>query len=69
LTKLSQNSSERPLYLMKHALYSNGLMEIVRPLNRSWTYDTYFSLYRAIHPEEKVRGELSGYHKNTIQFN
>ena len=40
-----------------------GLMEIVRSLNRSWTYDTYFSLYIAtcIHPGGKVRGEMSGY--------
>jgi len=27
-----------------------GLMEIVRSLNRGWIYDTYFSLYSAIHP-------------------
>jgi len=33
-----------------------GLMEIVRSLNRSWIDDTYFSLYRPIHPEGKVRG-------------
>jgi len=26
-----------------------GLMETFRSLNRSWIYDTYFSLYRAIH--------------------
>src|SRR6218665_3926508 len=30
-----------------------GLMVIVRSLNRSWIYDTYLSLYRAIHPGEK----------------
>ena len=46
-------------------------MEIVWSLNRSWIYDTYFSLYRAIHsirgesPGEmsgrNVRGEMSGY--------
>ena len=52
-----------PYYLMKHVLCSNGswiLMEIVRSLNRSWIYDTYFSLYRAIHLGENVRGEMSG---------
>src|SRR6218665_1836482 len=39
-----------------------GLMEIVRSLNRSWIYGTYFSLYRAIHPGGNVReGEMSGY--------
>src|SRR6218665_718635 len=38
-----------------------GLMEIVRSLNRSWIYNTYFSLYRAIHPGRNVRGEMSGY--------
>src|SRR6218665_3174980 len=38
-----------------------GLMEIVRSLNRSWIYDTYFSLYRAIHPGEFGGGEMSGY--------
>jgi len=37
-----------------------GLMEIVRSLNRSWIYDTYFSLYRAIHPGGKVRGKYPG---------
>src|SRR6218665_1970027 len=26
-----------------------GLMEIVRSLNGSWIYDSYFSLYRPIH--------------------
>jgi len=31
-----------------------GLMEIVRYVNRSWNYDTYFSLYRAFHPGRKV---------------
>src|SRR6218665_3263311 len=35
-----------------------GLMEIVRSLNSSWIYDTYFSLYRAIHPG-KSRGKSS----------
>src|SRR6218665_545568 len=37
-----------------------GLMEIVRSLNRSWIYDTYFSLglHRAIHPGGKVRGNV-----------
>jgi len=47
-----------------------GLMEIVRSLNRSWIYDTYFSLYRAIHPEKAQRKkcpeEMSGYPKPTI---
>src|SRR6218665_1549663 len=38
-----------------------GLMDIVRSVNKSWIYDTYFSLYRAFHPGGKVRGELSGY--------
>src|SRR6218665_1139965 len=41
-----------------------GLMEIVRSLNRSRIYDTYFSLYRAIHPGEKsgeCPGEMSEY--------
>src|SRR6218665_722814 len=37
-----------------------GWTEIVRSVNRSWIYDTYFSLYRAIHPVGKVRGEMSG---------
>jgi len=37
-----------------------GLMEIVRSLNRNWIYDTYFSLYRAIHPGRKVRGKCPG---------
>jgi len=42
-------------------------MEIVRSLNRSLAYNTYFRLYRAIHPGgkvrgENVRGEMSGYH-------
>jgi len=32
-----------------------GLMDIVRSVNRSWIYDSYFSLYRPIHP-----GEMSG---------
>src|SRR6218665_1141016 len=37
----------------------DGLMEIVRSLNRSWIYDTYFSLYRAtcIHPGGKFGGK------------
>src|SRR6218665_3392759 len=33
-----------------------GLKEIVRSLYRSWIYDTYFSLYRAIHPGGKNSG-------------
>src|SRR6218665_2935591 len=35
-----------------------GLMEIVRPLNRSWICDTYFTLYRAIHPGERSGGNV-----------
>ena len=35
-------------------------MEIVRSLNRSWIYDTYFSLYRPIHSEEKSGGNVKG---------
>ena len=31
------------------------LMEIVRSVNRSWIYDTYFSLYRAF-----IRGKSPG---------
>ena len=31
-------------------------MEIVLPVNRSWIYDSYFSLYRPIHPGGNVRG-------------
>src|SRR6218665_3064571 len=34
-----------------------GLMQTVRSLNRSWIYDTYLSLYRAIHLGEKSRGK------------
>jgi len=34
-----------------------GLMEIVLSLNRSWIYDTYFSLYRPIHTGEKSGGK------------
>ena len=34
-----------------------GLMEIVRSVNRSWIYDTQFSLYRAFHPGEKSGGK------------
>jgi len=34
-----------------------GLMEIVRSLNRSWIYDTYFSLCIELF----IRGEMSGY--------
>ena len=43
-------------------------MEIVRSLNRprSWIYDTYFTLYRAIlrgeSPGEMSGGMMSGYH-------
>jgi len=33
-----------------------GLMEIVRSVNISWIYDTYFSLYRANHPGKKSGG-------------
>src|SRR6218665_2709871 len=45
-----------------------GLMEIVRSINRSWIYDSYFSLYRPIHPGLNVRGELSESHPASIQF-
>src|SRR6218665_498775 len=38
-----------------------GLMEIVQSVNRSWIYDSYFSLYRPIHPGEMSVGELSKY--------
>ena len=41
-------------------------MEIVRSLNRSWIYDTYLSLYRAIHPGKKFGGEMSGYHTKHV---
>ena len=30
-------------------------MDIVRSVNRSWIYDTQFSLYRAFHPGGKVK--------------
>ena len=36
-----------------------ALVEIVRSLYRSWLYDSYFSLYRPIHPG-KSPGEMSG---------
>ena len=39
-----------------------GLMEIVRSVNRSWIYDSHFSLYRPIHPGGgKCPGELYEY--------
>ena len=45
-----------------------GLWEIVRSVNRSWIYDTYFSVYRAFHPGERSGemsgGGMSGYHNN-----
>ena len=46
-----------------------GLVEIVRSVNRSWLYDSYFSLYRPIHPGGNVRGEMSwgGNCSNTAQ--
>ena len=31
-------------------------METVRSLNRSWIYDTYFSLYGAVHKVRHARG-------------
>ena len=34
-------------------------MEIVQSVKRSWINDAYFSLYRPIHPEGKVRREMS----------
>src|SRR6218665_2198059 len=37
-----------------------GLMKLVQSLNRSWTYDSYFSLHRPIHRKGKVRGKCSG---------
>src|SRR6218665_4199975 len=37
-----------------------GLMETVRSVNRSWIYDSYFSLYRPIYPGGNVHGEMSG---------
>ena len=47
--------------MMKHVPCSSGtLMEIVRSLNRSWIYDTYFSLYKAIHPGESPGGISEG---------
>ena len=35
-------------------------MEIVQSISRSLIYDSYFSLYRPIHPGGNVRGEMSG---------
>jgi len=48
---------------MKYVLCSNGswIDGNIWSLNRSWYYDTYFSLYRAIHPGERSGG-MSGYH-------
>ena len=40
-----------------------GLMEIVRPLNRSWIHATYFSLYRAIFIRGKCPGECPDTHR------
>src|SRR6218665_2103107 len=39
-----------------------GLMEIhvVRSVNRRWIYDSYFSLYRPIHPGGNARGKCPG---------
>ena len=42
-------------------------MEILLSVNRNWIYDSYFSLYRPIHPgemsgREMSEGELSEYH-------
>ena len=31
------------------------MMDIVQSVNRNWIYDTYLSLYRALHPGGKVR--------------
>jgi len=42
-----------------------GLMEIVRFLNRSWIYDTYFSWYRLIHRGEKSKGKFPGKYPDT----
>jgi len=51
-----------------------GLMNIVRFLNRSWIYDTYFSLYLElfIRGKSELRGmsegEMSGYyHRRSIR--
>ena len=35
-----------------------GLMEIVRSVNRSLIYDSYFCVYRPIHPGGNVRGDI-----------
>ena len=48
---------------MKYVLFKwklDGWMEIVRSLNKSWIYDTYFSLYRAIHLGVKDREKCPG---------
>jgi len=37
-----------------------GLMEIVRSLNRSWIYDTYFSYIELFIRGEKSGEEMSG---------
>src|SRR6218665_3031078 len=50
-----------------------GLMKMVQSLTRSWICDTYFSLYRVIHPEKspgeksegKCPGEMSEYRFNS----
>ena len=45
------------------------LMEKVLSVNRSWIYDTYFSLYRAFHPGAKSGGwEMSGYQRYTLMI-
>jgi len=36
-----------------------GLMELVLSLNRSWIYDTDFSLYRPIYTGRMSGGEMS----------
>src|SRR6218665_2689367 len=51
------------LYLMKHVLSSNGswIDENSWSINRSWIFDTYFTLYRAIHPGGNVRIPVESY--------
>ena len=36
-----------------------GCLEIVRSVNRSWIYGSYFSLYTPIHPGGISRGKIS----------
>jgi len=43
---------------MKHVFVEveAGLTKIVWSVNKSWNHDSYFSLYRPIHPRGNVRG-------------